>query len=368
MVRALLLLTLGLVAPALAAPPDVAGMQRLPEHVGGRVQRIGGIDRHEWPGIYVEARFTGRSLALAFDDALNSYRLTIDGREQPPIRAPGHATIALAPLGPGLHRVRLDKVTESSGFVGGFAGFFVPRGHALPAPPARARQIEFIGDSSMSGYGDTSTTIVCTPEEVRLRTDTTLAYPVLVARALDADYQINAISGRGLIRNYGGFAPGQAMQQLYPRLLPSRPGDYADPAWWPQVIVIKLNADFVGGAPRAGEAWADTGALAVDYINAYARFVVQLHRRAPDAAILIWWFDLGPNATAADHQFVDGGRAAIARAAHDAGVERIDFLPTAPLIGVNDACDHHGSLADHARTAAWLVRYLRAHPEDWRGH
>jgi len=33
----------------------------------------------------------------------------------------------------------------------------------------------------------------------------------LVARRFDADYQVNAISGRGLVRNYDGFAPEAPM-------------------------------------------------------------------------------------------------------------------------------------------------------------
>jgi hypothetical protein len=349
----------------------LAGLKPLSAHVGGRVavERIGAsqIYAHEWPGIYFEARFRGSRLALPFDDAFDRYELLIDDDPAIVLDRPGKRVVWVTGLSAGEHAVRLQKVTESTGSIGRFGGFFA-EAPTQPAPVrGRTRQIEFIGDSSMTGYGDRSDKPGCTPEELRDRTDTQQAYPALVARHFGADYQINAISGRGLVRNYAGFAPGLAMANVYSRTLPSRTESYSDPAWQPQIIVVKLNADFVGGPPKAGEKWAGWGALASDYLQAFGRFVAMLHGRTPRATILIWWFDAQPGAGPGDLALINQGRLMIADAAAQVGLNALAFLPMAPLLGANDACDHHPNLADHKRTAEWLIHYLDDHPAYWDG-
>ena len=238
---------------------------------------------HQWPAVYWEAAFAGDQLMLKFDDEKNEYRLTIDDAAVVPIPQPGAAVIVVRGLGPGRHRVRLDKVTESVEFVRAFDGFFVSPGEsALPAPLPRSRQIEFVGDSGMTGYGVRSASRTCTKEEVRLRTDSSSAWPSLVAHTIDADYQINAISGRGLVRNYGGVEPARVMSALYPRILPDRPAVWQDRSWHPEVMVIVLFNDFATTL-QPGERWPDQVALAADYVKAYQQFVTSLHQRAPRA-------------------------------------------------------------------------------------
>src|SRR5205085_1653153 len=109
---------------------------------------------------------------------------------------------------------------------------------------ARRRQIEFVGDSSMTGYGDRSQSRVCTGDGIRASTDTQQGYAALTAKHFDADYQINAYSGRGMVRNYGGVEPDKTLPQLYPYTLFDKTGPYDDDAWQPRIIVVKLDADF----------------------------------------------------------------------------------------------------------------------------
>eukprot|EP01156_Anaeramoeba_ignava_P022603 Anaeramoba_ignava/c20849_g1_i1.p1 GENE.c20849_g1_i1~~c20849_g1_i1.p1 ORF type:complete len:375 (+),score=111.70 c20849_g1_i1:3-1127(+) len=63
------------------------------------------------------------------------------------------------------------------------------------------RKLEFIGDSVVAGYGDECKSI---DEPFSAETeDVYLAYGPVVSRYFDADYFIEAISGIGVVRNYG---------------------------------------------------------------------------------------------------------------------------------------------------------------------
>ena len=355
--------------------PALGRMRPLPVHVGGRtVQapmpgRPRGAVRftHEWPGIYWEGRFRGDAVVLAFDDPANEYRLIVDDRPPITLAQPGRASYQITGIGHGDHRVRLEKVTESIGRVERFDGFYVGRNAAaLPVAP-RSRQIEFIGPSGMTGYGNRSTTRTCDLEAVRLSTDTQRAFPALVAKHFGADYQINAISGRGLIRNIGGSMPGLGLARVYPRVLPGQQTPYADPTWRPQIIVTQAIVDFIGEV-KPGEAWADQNALALAYLEAMAGFVAELHRRSPDATIIVTWIDPATQVDPAAQRLIADGRQRIEAAAKQAGVKAIDFMiQPADLKLEMTGCNHHGNMRDHRIMADWMVGYLDRHPDWWRG-
>ncbi|MET0307834.1 MAG: acetylxylan esterase [Sphingomonas sp.] len=358
-----------------SAPPQVVTIDRdsrgvtqemrsLAVHVGGRVEMRAQNYRHQWPGVYFESTFKGDRVILRFDDAINEYRAQIDDMPVVTLDRPGRSDVTIAALGSGAHRIRLDKVTESDTPTT-FGGFYVPAGNVLPSPPARRRQIEFIGDSSMTGYGARSDKRECSSEEVRRTTDTPRAFAALTARHYGADYQVNAISGRGLVRNYGGAVPDLAMARIYPRLFPSRPlPAYSDRGWRPQIVMIKLQADFIGFKPEVR--WKDFDALVADYVESMGRFIADLHRRAPDAAILLWWFDTS-RASAAERAMIDSAETRIGDAARKIGAPSITFLPfTGTGIG-NSGCHFHFNIEEQRKVADWLQLQIDAHPEYWRG-
>jgi lysophospholipase L1-like esterase len=354
-----------------------ADMRPLPVRVGGRVaieplpapMPPGATAfRHEWPGVYFEAAFRGDRVILKFDDPANEYRLLIDDLPAVPLAQPGAAEIAVGGLAAGVHRLRLEKVTESIDLPAAFEGFYVPAtARPIALAPPRPRQIEFIGDSIMAGYGIRSTTRQCTREEVRLRTDTQAAWPALVARRFDADYQINAISGRGLVRNYGGEAPEVPLPAVYPRALPSREGVWLDPTWQPQVIVLGLFTNDFSTPLKPGEAWSSAEAFAEAFVAAYEPLLAELHRRSPDAAVLVVWPRMPGQPALQTAAMCDVAERRITAAAHALGVRTILF-PVLGDLGLEDsACDYHGNLEDHRKRADWLGAYLEAHPELWQG-
>lgn len=350
-----------------------ADMQPLPVHVGGRVQREP-LPRgataflHEWPGVYFEAAFRGTRVVLKFDDPANEYRLSIDALPALPLAQPGTAEVTINGLADSIHKLRLEKVTESIDRPASFAGFYVPAtARPIALAPPRPRQIEFIGDSIMAGYGIRSATRQCTGEEVRLRTDTQAAYAALVARHFDADYQINAISGRGLVRNYGGELPEMPLPAIYPRALPSREGDWHDASWQPQVIVIGLYTNDFSTPLKPGEQWATDEELVAAFTEAYAPLLTELHRRSPNAAVLIIRPDLSDQPDPQSAAMVEATQRSITDAAQGLGIRTILFPILTDLGLENSACDYHGSLADHRKLAEWMTAYLEAHPELWQG-
>src|SRR4051812_18987548 len=185
-VRFVLALLLGLAAPLAAQAP-------LPVHVGGRaIHEADGSWRFGWPGIYFESRFRGTGVTVAVETGTEYLRVSLDGADRGVLIRPGVARLTLSGLARGEHVVRLNKLTESQEGGGRFLGFLPIPGDVPLAPRARARRIEYIGDSFTVGYGNASPGRTCTRAEVHDYTDTSRAWGPLLAARLDADYRINA--------------------------------------------------------------------------------------------------------------------------------------------------------------------------------
>lgn len=354
-------------------------MQVLVPHVGGRVQ-IGrlGDDKppgavsytHQWPGMYWEARFDDTSMVLKFNDTENEYRLYIDGWPPIPIAQPGRTEITVSDLTSGPHQLRLEKVTESIWRLGAFEGFYV--GADVKTYPLRriTRQIEFIGDSDMTGYGLRSDTRTCTQEEVRLRSDAQAAYPALVAKHFNADYQINAISGRGLVRNYAGMAPDHTMAAIYENILPDATDintPYVDPLWQPQIIFVGLgNNDFFSPL-NPDEPWKTRDALIDSYIAGMVALLKTLHAGNPTATVMIYWPDRGILTPTEKARLDREGQRRLTQTAQQLGLKPLEFVATGNLELDALACDYHGSASDHRKKALWLIDRIRLQPDLWAG-
>jgi lysophospholipase L1-like esterase len=351
-------------------------MRTLPVHVVGRVSisplsgpMPGGAKRylHQWPGVYFETSFSGDRLVLKFDDPYNEYRLSIDGQAPQRIGQPGASEYSVTGLPAGLHRARLEKVTESIDHSASFEGFYAPSGTRIHRAEHRARQIEFIGDSGMTGYGIRSDTRTCTQEEVRLRSDTQIAYPALVAKRFDADYQVNAISGRGLIRNYGSQWPGDSVLHAYRYAVRERGLLYRDSGWRPQVIFVMLGSNDFYGDVKTGERWASLPALAKEWAAAFEQFVMHLHRRSPEAKIIVAWPDMAAQpGTDATRTFTKAQKS-VEAAAQRRGIRKLGFVQMVPGLKLQDsACDYHPSAEDHRQMAAYVSEAIET-STGWHG-
>ncbi|BCY12091.1 SGNH/GDSL hydrolase family protein [Actinoplanes sp. L3-i22] len=330
-------------------------------HTAGRVTPTGTGVAFTWPGVYFEGRFRGSSVGIRLDDTVNDYDVRIDDAAPITLVTPGSTTRWITGLRGGEHTVRLAKRTESPWNLAQFGGLVAgPGGRILAAPAARHRQIEFIGDSWTAGYGDMSVSRDCSGAGVLTRnSNADQAFGARTAKALNADYQINAWSGIGMVRNYNGSNPGTDYRTYYDRALQAVDESvWKRPAsWHPQVVVIGLGINDFSTPLNPGEKWADEAALTADYIAAYQGFIGTLrHRYGLGTHLVLTYPDLSYRTTAlAD---------AIARIVRDraaSGDERVSsvYYDNAALGLDLLGCDWHPSLHDHEVLAGTLTTAIR---------
>jgi len=324
-------------------------------HVGGRVQReADGMLLRQWPGTYFETAIRGNSVDFRVGKGDVSLRVTVDSATPVSLVKPAPGLYRLGGLNSGVHQIRIQVASESQNGPTEFGGFFAPAGVSAASIPVRPRQIEFIGDSHTVGYANTSSKHQCTDDEIWRTTDTTLGIPALVGAHYNSDYQVNAISGRGIVRNYNGFA-ADTLPQAYPYVLFDKAQPYKDPKWQPQLIVVSLGTNDFSTPLNPGEKWSNREQLQADYETTFVRFLTGLHSRNPGARFLLWAATPNPELNAEIEKVVNDMRTA--------GVPRIDYVQVDGL--AMTACNWHPSAADDAKIAAALERDIDLHPELW---
>lgn len=309
---------------------------------------------YQWPGVYFEAAFTGDAVDLKVNDDQNNLYVVVDGVHKLTLTRPGKTTVSLKDLGPGRHVVRLEKSSETQATTGSFEGFFVPSSsNALPAP-SYARRIEFIGDSYTVGYGNISRGQVCTSDDVRDTTDTSLAWGPTVAKHFGAAYRINAYSGRGMVRNYNGLAVGDTLPYLYKFSLFDHSVAASDDGWTPDVVVVGLGTNDFSTQLNAGEKWKTRDELHADYVRTYADFIKSLRAKYPGAHIILMAPDNNNGETAENMK----AAAALAQS------EGIGDLETVVFNGLDwMACHYHPSLKDEAVLSNLVIERISHLPQ-----
>jgi len=339
-----------------SSPPPVDALARA--HTVGRVKPAAGAAQYTWPGISFEGRFRGTGVDVVLNDAQNDYDIQVDGTTVATLVTPGRTTRQIRGLTNAEHRVRLVKRTESPWVAGEFDGFVAaPGGEILAKPAARTRQIEFIGDSLTAGYGDLSTTRDCSANGgIDRNTNTDISYGALTAHGLNADYQVNAYSGRGMVRNYNGGDPGTDFRTYYDRTLQNVSGDvWHNPATWrPQLVVVALGTNDFSTALHSGEPWT-ADSLVAAYKSAYQGFLDKLRAQYGTGTIIVVG---ATNLFAAQAQQVVTDR----NARGDSLVRYWNFDdPRLDHLG----CDWHFSGNDHRIISGLLTDYVATLPLTW---
>jgi len=360
-----------LATPAYAAPPAVHKVLSLPAltplrmSTSGRIfasptttpNSFGDTDfTYQWPGVYFRAAFKGSSVFFRVVKGNQILHIMVDGQATASLVKPEAAVYAVDGLGKGKHEISVLVATESQAGPNTFGGFAIAAGEKALAPPRRRRQMEFIGDSHTVGYGDISATRTCSEDEVWARTDDTQAFGAMTAEHYDADYQINAISGRGVVRNYGGFQ-ADTLPQAYPYVLFDKQQKYSDPSWKPEVLVIALGTNDFSTPLHAGEPWKTRDELHADYEATYLKFLGELRAGNPGALIIVWATDMAEGEIEAEAQKV-------VDAMKKRGDRHIIFLPVNGL-GFG-ACNFHPGLVDEKAIADKLEHLIDANQYVWR--
>ncbi|MHB1156589.1 MAG: SGNH/GDSL hydrolase family protein [Phycisphaerales bacterium] len=242
--------------------------------------------RFGWTGSTMRLRFDGTSaaamLSLTSGDKA-AMQVIVDGQPtQTLIITPAQSRYDLAadlPAGP--HTIELFKRTE--GFYGElkFGGFELSDDAKPLALPPVDRRILIIGDSITCGYGNEAATVA---EGLTVENENGyMSYGPIAARAVHADILMLCWSGRGLYRTRGLKNDREGlMPSFLDKPLPMNSRITCDPdRYVPNIIVINLGTN---------DCWTENGKkpeLTKDqYLDAYRRFIEQLHKLHPDAQII----------------------------------------------------------------------------------
>jgi lysophospholipase L1-like esterase len=244
----------------------------------------------DWPGIIITFGFSGTS-CMAVISGPCMFDLFIDNLFVNTIRAADKKDILLLAdkLTTKKHIVKLVKRNETLNKPVVFYGVIVDRDTTLfNVVQKNTRRIEFIGDSYTAGYANEYPYRDCDDKDsdsiVFSTTNTGKAFGSLIADAFNAERYINAISGKGIVRNYGWSDIGREFLRCYGRTLLT---SISNPAvndilwnypWHPDVIVIGLGInDFQADPP-----YADS----LQFESTYTTFISLLKEKHPGVKII----------------------------------------------------------------------------------
>ncbi|HEY4010302.1 MAG TPA: GDSL-type esterase/lipase family protein [Acidobacteriaceae bacterium] len=344
--------------PSIHKSPTPPALTPLTLAIGGRLQTkptdtrtFGGKNYiYQWPGTYFRAAFAGSSVYLRILQGDQILHIVVDDSPAALLTKPVPGVYEIEGLANTHHTITVFVATESQAAPNTFGGLAIPKNEtALPAPP-RDRQIEFIGDSHTVGYGNLSPTHACTDAQVWSDTDNTQAFGPLTARHYIADYQINAISGRGVVRNYNG-GKADTLPQAYPYVLFDKKQIYADASWHPQVIVVALGTNDFSTPLNAGERWKTKADLHADVEVTYLHFLQQLRAKNPAALLIVWATDM-------EQGEIESEAKKVVDEMKQHGDQHIAFLPIDHL-GFT-ACNSHPSLADEQTISRKLIDVIES--------
>lgn len=241
------------------------------------------VARTSSPGAAIQFSFEGTDFVTEIEG--NSYwKVEIDNKEYPSLLTSLRKKYT---IGQGLpvqkHIVTLTRKSECTGEeIRVHSILLGENGIPKATPRPNNRRLEFIGDSYTIGYGNEASN--SSDGEPFSQTNTTKSFAYLLAKSFHADFQINAFSGRGLVRNYGNNTPEWTIPKLYEYTVPGVVVEGNSPKWnfnsWhPQVIVIFVGINDWQGAPPFPSAAA--------FDKAYAQLLNTLRSRHPGVQFLL---------------------------------------------------------------------------------
>jgi len=210
--------------------------------------------RFDWPGVQIRTHFEGTSCSIKLKDGKNDYNVFIDGRFHKIIRTTADTIYVLANGLPNkVHTLLITKRTEALFGIAAFEGFILDGGKDLIKTIdilKRKRKIEFVGDSYFTGFGSEGDSSDC--EFSRGTQSSYVSFGPQLARKLDADYSIVAISGSGVIKNYGDSLRTSEfpLPNYYERSCMNDTLLWDFNSWQPDVVVVRLGRNDYSQKPH----------------------------------------------------------------------------------------------------------------------
>jgi hypothetical protein len=260
----------------------------------------------------------------------------------------------------GEHTLTIAKRTEAAVGYSSFLGLTI-QGELLEPEPLPERRLEIIGDSISCGSGNEAAdgSPECSEDGWgQPYHNGYLAYGPVMARALDAQYHVTAVSGIGLVRNYSSMYDARPMPEVYDLMFPQ---EMTSAAWdttqfVPDAVIVTLGTnDFSPGDSAREKMTVET------YTAAYIDFVTTLRGYYPDAHIFgvssPMLGDGWPEPT--DMSATDLRSAITAMVEHfnGAGDDKVHQFNVTKLIGTG--CGTHPSAEQDASMAAELGEFVK---------
>lgn len=255
----------------------VMGYRADSEHIRwvGRTARTpDGAVQFDWSGTYADVVLCGSLLEMrASDSGLNYFNVIVDGKQHSIVKVDGKEpkNIVLFEGEKGTYHIRLQRRTEGFNGLTTVYSFEADGELIVEQNDLPRRHIEFIGDSLTAGYGTDSAS---GSEPYTAETQNcNLAYGCYIARYFNADYNLVAHSGQGVVRNYGDekTTSDYTMLDRYGLLFDEadreRRYDFEASSYTPDLVVI-----FLGTNDYSTQPWPSFE----EYSKGYAELVEQV--------------------------------------------------------------------------------------------
>jgi hypothetical protein len=302
------------------------------------------LARFDWPLVTISALFMGPGIHILLKDGGNNYDIYVDGKLQQVLTTKsGVEDYPLQGFSPGEHYLRIIKRTEASWGIAFFKGFRLEKGSSLKLPsPLSSRRLEIVGDSISAGYGNEGPGIHCGNLRPSQNSDKT--YGAFLAQDFRADCRIEAISGKGVVRNWGDknkISP-DPMPPFYPRTLagdPTLKWDFTQ--WIPEAVILFLGSNDFSTEPHADREV---------FVSAYLQLLKTIRMNYPKTQIFCLERQDLP-------EMVEGVKEAVAFQRQE-GDSRIQSVIIPPFSPRDMGCDGHPKVASHRALADYLAPFL----------
>lgn len=237
-------------AAASAAEPELVAPDDPRVRIIGRSLNQGGQVHFDWPGVRIEFRMKGGGFKVLLRGTGPDFNVLVDGEQWTKLGTWGADGYDLWLPDGAEHTVTLIRRQGPSYGETIFAGIQpVPGAELLPLPPPKTRRVEFVGDSLTVGYGVEAVWTRC--EDLRPYENAAKAYASLAADLMHAEPWLVAMSGHGVVRNFGETAAASplAMPGRYPGALASDPSRVWAPEAPFDAAVIFLGTNDVSTPP-----------------------------------------------------------------------------------------------------------------------
>jgi lysophospholipase L1-like esterase len=296
-------------------------------------------------GVYISFRFTGGTCEVVLNDQLlngdyhNYIEVIVDGgpprRQQ--LRAKSNRLQVARDLEGEVHTVVICKNTDPGV---GWLEFVGIRAKGL-APPANmpARKIEFVGNSITTGAGIDTSEYACDSAKWYDQDNAYLSYGPVTARNLNAQWQLTATAGIGLLHSPG---LNITMPQVYDKIsmrTNTVPWDFKK--FQPDVVIINLGEN-------------DGIQDSVRFCDKYREFLRIVRFYSPAAKIVCLNSPMAePRLNGKLKNYITSVVAAV-NGNGDKNVSRFFFSKS-----FTAGCGGHPALDEHQQIAAELTEYLK---------